>query len=645
MIISFEARKKGLPVFVIPATCLVFALLFESRWQYCLGIVLALILFLGSYGSGKRLSFLFFKTADQTLFFPLGIGSVLAVLFLVAQFAVSPIVLYCIWGALAIIGFFELPVLNYRIGRSYFWAAPFVLLGIWQALTPETHTATLENSLGLAHRYLVAGKWTVFPDSVFSAFPPFGRTLTLFFSGMKSDSGVRLFCVVLFFQIVCVLVGLLRWLITEPVIGGGNGRDHEQQVDLLYMSKTELMAIPMLMLPAAWLSIRLGPADLLASLFFCAGIATVVKEFPALTSRYRVTAALLFAFALWTKYAVFLYVAFLPVLWLSLCSWRMSRENWKQIGALMLLICLFWSPFLVRNALTFGDPLYPALDGILQDPNWSPSQSQMLESEVFTGRASGFATLVITPFLLLFQPAQYGFAGGTGVVILLSLVLYFFSRKMRSVNQILIYVVVCYAVWLFTFHDFVQFLPAAFLIFLTSYFGFRHLAIRWPNYLAAAWGACAVVSILSLAAATPPANWILPGESAESYLSRRLDDYRFAERLKGVETSGKVWLLGETRTAYFRIPLIFSSPYNSDPVLTDLKKITSAEQIDSYCRQKGIRFVLFNPRQFARRYGPQGIVKLSGEEIGILQDFLSRHTKLIQVSGEVTLFEVKQDNW
>ena len=646
MIISFEARKRGLPLFVIPSACLVFALLFESRWEYCLGIGLALILFLGSYGAGKRLSFLFFKTADQTLFFPLGVGSVLAVSFLVAQFAISPMVFYCIWGSLAILGFFEIPVLNYRIGRSYFWATPFVLFGIWQALTPETHSAALEYSLGLSHQYLLVGKWTVFPDSLYSALPPFGQVLTLLFTGMKSDSGVRLFCLVLLFQIVSVLVGLLRWLITEPVIGGGNGRDHEQQVDLLYMSKTELMVVPLLMLPAAWLSMHLGPADLLASLFFCAGIATVVKEFPALSSRNRVTAALLFAFALWTKYSAVLYVAILPVLWFSLCSWRISRENWKQIGSLALLILIFWTPFLAQNALTLGDPLYPALDGILSDRGWSPEQSQTLEHDLFGARTHGFAPVLLTPFFLLFQPARYGYAGGTGAVVLLSLILYFFSRKMRSVNQILIYLLVCYMAWVFTFRDFSQFLPPLFLVFLTAYFGFRHFAIRWPAYLAGAWGVCALISILALLSANPASHWILPGESAQAYLSRRLDYYRFAERLQGGQHSGKVWMLGETRTAYFRVPLTVSSTYNRDTVLTDLQKVNSPDQINSYCKQKGIRFIVFSPRQFVRRYGPDGFAKFSEVEIGIVQDFLDHYTTLIQVSGQVTLFEVKnRDNW
>jgi len=385
VIISFETKKKSIPLFVIPAGCLVFALLFESRWQYCIGIALALILFLGSYGAGKRLSFLFFKTADQNLFFPLGIGSVLAVSFLLAQFAITPLVLYCIWCVLAVLSFFELPVLNYRIGRSYFWAAPFALFGLWQAWTPETHSAALENALGLSHQILVAGKWMVFPDLLYSAFPPFGQVLTLLFSGMNSDTGVRLFCLALLFQIVSVLVGLLRWLITEPVIGGGNGRDHEQQVDFLYMSKMELMAVPLLMLPAAWLSINLGPADLLASLFFCAGIATIVKEFPVLSSRKGVTAALLFAFALWTKYASVLYVVLLIVLWFSLCGWSFSRENWKQVGSLLLLIFLFWMPFLIRNAAALGDPLYPSLAGVLSDRNWGPAQTQALESDLLAG--------------------------------------------------------------------------------------------------------------------------------------------------------------------------------------------------------------------------------------------------------------------
>src|SRR5207249_5581093 len=97
MIISFESRKKSYPAFLVLICYAAMAFVFKDRWKYCAGILLALALFLGSYGIGKRLSFLLFKTADQTLYFPLGLGSILALTYAVASFFTTPLFFYSLW--------------------------------------------------------------------------------------------------------------------------------------------------------------------------------------------------------------------------------------------------------------------------------------------------------------------------------------------------------------------------------------------------------------------------------------------------------------------------------------------------------------------------------------------------------------------
>ena len=136
MIIGFEIEKRSLPLYILPLSYLILAMIFPDRWKYAAGLILALVLFLGSYGLGKRLSFILFKIADQTLYFPLGLGVVLAVVYAIAEFTTAPMLFYLIWGALVVVAAFETPVLNYRLRRVYFWAAPFVLLGYWSTLTP-----------------------------------------------------------------------------------------------------------------------------------------------------------------------------------------------------------------------------------------------------------------------------------------------------------------------------------------------------------------------------------------------------------------------------------------------------------------------------------------------------------------------------
>src|SRR5690349_17484572 len=123
MVISFESRKKSFPVYLLPAGYFLLAMLFQDRLQYAGGLLLAIGLFLGSYVIGKRLSFLIFKTADQSVYFPLGLGTVLAILYAGGHFTTERVLFYGLWGAILIFGGFELPVLNYRISRSYLWGA------------------------------------------------------------------------------------------------------------------------------------------------------------------------------------------------------------------------------------------------------------------------------------------------------------------------------------------------------------------------------------------------------------------------------------------------------------------------------------------------------------------------------------------
>jgi hypothetical protein len=644
MIISFESRKKSYPAFVVLVAYGLLALLFDDRWQYCGGIVLSLLLFLGCYGFGKRLSFFIFKTADQTLYFPLGLGVLLLCTFTAASFSTNPIVFYVLWAGIAVCSVFEMPVLNYRIGRAYFWAAPFVLFAFWSSLTPTSSFDALSYALGLPHRYLAAGKMSFIPGNLFSVFPPFSQVLNLLFAGIGMEAGIKPFLILVFLQTISILVALLRWLITEPVMSLPESRNDEYQVDLMYMSRTELMVVPMLLLPAAWISIHLLGPEMLASLFFCAGVATLVKEFDYLTFRKLLNAAALLSFALWTKYTVLIYVLLLPLLWLSLSRWRFSRENLKSSSILLGLALLFWSPFLIRNAWLVGDPFYPMLAGMRSDSLWSPDQTLALERDVMQRGAPGITALFLTPFQLLFHPENFGVAAAIGLLPLLSLVLYPFGRKFRTVNRILLYVLFCYVGWVYLFKRFSDFLPPFVFLFLASYFAFRYLFLRSRIWLGAAWVAGAVVAGVFLFSAYARSPLIFPGRKDSDYLRSNVDYYPMAEQLDR-EAPGKVLLLGETRTAYFHRPVLAASPYDQIPLLKELQAATTSEEVATLLGKNGVRYVVYNPEQLKNLSETKGVWKFPDAKIGLLSASLARYGREVRKSGNVLLYEIKDSPW
>jgi hypothetical protein len=633
MVITFESRKKSYPAYVFVFTYALSALLFKDRWEYLIGLILALVLFLGSYGLGKRLSFLIFKTADQSLYLPIGLGCVLVLTYFAGSFSTSRTFFYAIWGILTLLSAFELPVLGYRINRNYFWAAPLILLAVWSSFTPSMHSTTLEYYLGLAHQYLAIGKVLNIPHNLYSSLPPFGPSLVLLFSSLGFDSGVKAFGLLIYFQIVSMLVSLLRWLITEPVFTSGNGRDQEYQTDLMYMTRMELLVIPMLLFPGLFAAFHEQSFDLVAALFFCAAVASLIKECEVMTILKIWNIGLLLAFALWTKYSVLVYLPWVLLFWFALAKWSFSRENWKIAGLIAATTLLFWLAVPIRNVIQSGDPFYPALAGIFPAGKWSVAQSILLENEIMR-QGGGLLDALSVLLTMVFDPQ------GIGLVLLISIAIYPFSRKIRIVSYLLFFGLACYITWFFIYQDFRHFLPVYLLLFPVAYFAFRHMYIRSPKYLWAVWSLCAITTGIPLMKYFSESRLILPQESQKEFLRSHVDYYSIAEKLNQKQTSGEILLLGETRIAYYKQPVIAGSRYDANALLDEIRRSVSPEDLYARCRRRGIRYIVYNENEFLTMYGPQGVFTLTQMQISQLQQLLRKYSHLRAQNGGVQLYEL-----
>ncbi len=668
MIIQLEIEKQSFPIYFLPLAYLALALLFPDRWKYAADLVLALVLFLGSYGLGKRLSYLFLKITDQTVYFPLGLGTLLAAAYAAAAFTTKPLFFYSVWGVLGILALLEVPVLTYRIRRTYLWGAPFVLLAFWSTLTPVTFFDSLVYHLGLPYQYLADGRMAVLPHHWYSSFPPFDQVLNLLFVGMGLDNGIKVFSVILYFQILGILMSLLRWILHGFTIGG-NGRDHEYESGSdRESSRTELLVLLMLLFPSAWILIHLVTAELLVGLFFCSGIALLVKEYEGISLRIVASSALLLAFSAWSKANVLLYIFLIPLLWVQLCRWRPGIQDWKNLWLLCGMIFLFLLPLFARNFILLGDPLYPAFAGILGVKNWSPQQDIAWQLDHTSGDAQGWTAVLLTPIKLTFSPVGYGSAAPIGLVFLIAILVYPVAKRERITSKILLYVLFCYLAWLFVFRDFRQFFPAFLLIGLMCYSSFFYLYSRYRSIFYALIALSALVTIYFLFPIYR--DWfplIHPNKIQQQYLREHLDYYGFAEKINQMNTSEKILTLGETRAAYIKKPMVVSSAFDQNPFFLYLSESKSADELLVRLRAEKIGYLFCNWSEYRRlalkcRLLPVDVLprsigaplvaeaaekkiqlpELSTTQKEILQTFLSQHVSLLHRQGDfLFLYQIK----
>lgn len=645
MFITFDSGKKSYPIYLLPASYAIFATLFPDRMEYWIGLLFALVLYLGSYGLGKRICFSLLKTADQTLYFPVGLGSVLAVVYVATSFQIGGMLLYIIWGGLVVLSAFESPILTYRISRSYFLAAPVVLLLFWMSLTPPVFPDALISFLGLPQQYVAAGKSFLDPAHLDSTMPPFFYSMSQLFIGWGFVTGIRVFQIILYFQTLSVLASLLKWFMTEPVLGMIGSSSSDAHVDMVYVSRMDLLVLPALLTPGMALLLHFGTPDLLVALFFCAGIASLMKEFDTLTNPKIYCVAMLFAFALWTKHNVILYVLLIPLLWLGLDGWKFTKTGRRPLLRLLLSVIVLWVPLLIRNAMVLGDPLFPAMAGIVSLKDWIPSQTQAVVTTYFS-EPRGILALIATPLLLTFHSSVLGYGAEAGLVLLITIGVYPFARKVRGLNPLLVYFLGCYLLWGSVFHDFRQFLPVYFFLFPASYVSFRFLNIQSPRYLVLALSLCLIaffVSVISPLSRYPLIGW---SQTQEDYLEANLNHLPVVKEINNSSARDSVLLLGETRVAYINRSVLYSGPFGRNPFFQSILDSQTAKELHQRAGRAGISLIAFHEKNFDRLYGPQGVVRLTEEKMRLVREFLDSYTEPVVQTDDVTLYRLsKSGGW
>ncbi len=612
-------QNRTIPLFVFPLGYAFLACIFPDRFLYLPGLLLSVVLVLASVHTGRRMASILGRLSPSVEVwnascFPLGLGIILGVSYVCFSISTHTMVVALLWIIAACLGLFEIRLLRSQVSSKLLWTLPFLLLAAWSSFTPATFFDALVYHLGLPYRYLSDGEMSIIPHHLYSSFPPFEQVLNVLFVATGAVSGIKIFSTFILFGTGYSVFVFLR--------------EENAETDVRF----ELSILPLLLLPTVWLLVHLITADLLTALFFCSGCLLLLRR----QNDQFAMAAILIAFSGWTKSNVYLYF---PAL-LLLFPLKLSRSGLYSAIKVFAIIVLILLPLWIRNFIVLGDPVYPVLSQKLSGRYWSEAEEKALRKDSFPDRVNDIQTFVKAPFRILLKGSGFGSGGEIGWLPLLSLLLYPFAAR-KSLNRLLLFVLVCFAAWIFAFPNFRQFLPVFFL--LIPVFSASWVALARRSIWLCAFG-LSICALLSGSILLPFYTKYFPlipfSESQAEYLRKRLDYYSIAE-LVAKDRGAKVMLIGETRSAYFRVPAIAGSAYNRSPFLEQLRRSGNSAELAALLKQDGITVVVYNPGEFRRLATKFELWKTTPAEDALITDFLRTQTLPQYRSGSVYMLKLK----
>ena len=309
----------------------------------------------------------------------------------------------------------SIPKLNWLEKVMAGFSIFIVMYNYVPVLEPEWFYDSLVYHLAVPARWLVHGRICHLPDTFFSNFPFLQEMQYMFFLGLGNDISARLLhwsegiiCAVAAFAIAAPLFGRTTAIVAAAV----------------FCSLPQLrflQHVTMVELGLSWLAVLATMCFMRAS-----GLMPGTEGERSSRRSWLFLAAWYLGFGQGTKY-LGLFISAILSGWLLLEVLK-GRATWKRLAGDLALITAWGSvwtaPWLVKNFLFTGNPVFPMMGGILPAINWNKPlyDSWMFDNTKYgTGRGglmnwikmpveasvetSYFGTFTLNPFFLAFLPA------------------------------------------------------------------------------------------------------------------------------------------------------------------------------------------------------------------------------------------------
>lgn len=486
-----------------------------------------------------------------------------------------------------------------------------VLLVFLTVITPGTYYDQLVYHQGIPARYAAEGGFVSTPENIFSFFPQLHMMNNLFISFFAYELTVK---------IISFAMLVFSFLALRSAVKAVKG--NQKVLAALFFTA------PLVIINAT----RTGAE--FPMVFFTALIIYAVYS----GNKERYLLASLFAGACmavkYTGIYIYVFTAFYFVY-----EGLKRREKALRLLIYLAVGALITVPYLAKNFVLTGDPVYPFFAGLFGVNGYMLSDAQNYIKHVSDfGIGTGIKEFLISPFIAVFKNMAFGGDAVSAALVIAPLAL--LVSGIKNMWFPAAFAVFYYTVWFFTAGVLRFMAPveaAAVFIIAASYARFAE------RNKGAFLKILAVLLVISQASMTlyfaekylSPLSFFT--QDRESYLAGKLSYYEPCRKINALPENGRVLFLGEARTFYCEKTVIAHTVFNTREYLPLEEK-----NFITYLKEKNVGYVFVNRVELQRlKDGGFGDV-YEAVNSSVFKNIMDKNFESIYSDNNWGIFELKK---
>jgi len=499
-------------------------------------------------------------------------------------------------------------------------------------LAPLTANDSMVYHLNIPRIYLSEGGLARLPHNVYANMPHNGEVLYTLAYAAAGEAGARLF-----YFAVLLLAGGAVFSLAGRLAG-----------KLPAVIATACFLVQPLILDHR----VVGNVDVLLAYYYIAAVILALdirKRGPGLRSFAML--GLLAGFMLGIKYT-----ALFPCLTLLLLlGWaHKPRVGIRSVGTAALVALLVFAPWLVKNTVHTGNPVYPVLETVFDGANWDEVQGKQLVAwQRSMGDGHSPASYLLLPFnvSLRGKPGlNYTRFDGTITPVFLCLLPFALFRRKRATTLFFVMATAGFIFWAATSQQLRFLIPTLALASVVAAVGISNI-LEWTGRRKAG-------PVLILLALIMVSGLLLPDqygrpfvsaslgerlavvtgvETRQSHLERNVQSFSMFDYMNSSLPAGaSVFMIWENRGYYLDRPYLADSFFEASSVMRLVAESQDPDALARRIASMGFTYVLVNDhlgRFFSQRYSPR--------DRALLEGLIGSHLEAVHSSNGLTLYTLR----